>query len=505
VTRLLLLNLADDEERRAALVEDGRLSLLWAERADERSLVGDIYKGRVTHVERSIGAAFVDIGLDRPGFLHGDDARSFGDEPSAAGPAAGPSAGDVRPIDEVLTVGQEIVVQVVRDVVLHKGPTLTGRISIPGRLLVLLQGSGRKAVSRKISDEAEHVRLAEILAAVPGAESLGVVARTAAVGATADDLTRELRELMAEDAAIRAAAQTHSAPALLRGESDFVVRAVRELTARAPEGSGGPTRVIVDTEAGHRRVEESLVGSTTAPGVELHAGPAPLFHAHGIEREVRALDEPRVPLPGGACLVIHETEALWAIDVNSGRMRDAESLEATALAVDLAAAAEAARQIRLRDLGGLVVVDFIDCMDPANRAKVEETFRAELAKDPARMRVAPLSEFMVGEITRRRVRSGPSHAGSQTCPSCRGRGRTRAPRSTGLAAVRELRAFLANGARGDVEIACAAPVAAELETRVETLQALERSSGAAIRVHVDPAMPHDRFEVRKAAPARHGA
>lgn len=499
MTRVLLLNLADDEERRAALVEDGRLSLLWAERADERSFVGNIYKGRVTHVERSIGAAFVDIGLERPGFLHGDDAPPFGDEPPAPADPSAPR--EPRPIESVLTVGQEVVVQVVRDVVLHKGPTLTGRVSIPGRLLVLLQGSSRKAVSRKITDQTEHDRLAEIIAAVPGAEAFGVVARTASVGATVEDLTRELRELMAEDAAIRAAAQTRSAPALLRGESDFVVRAVRELTARAPEGSSGPTRVVVDTEAGRSRAEASLVGSSNAPVVELHAGPMPLFHAHGIEREVRTLDEPRVPLPGGACLVIHETEALWAIDVNSGRMRDAESLEETALAVDLLAASEVARQIRLRDLGGLVVVDFIDCMDPANRAKVEERLRAELLKDPARMRVAPLSEFMVAEITRRRVRSGPAHAGSQTCPSCRGRGRTRAPRSTGLAAIRDLRAFLAGGARGAVEIACAPPVAAELESRVATLQALEQSSGVAVRVHVDPSMPHDRFEVRKAAPA----
>jgi len=493
VTRALLLNLADDEERRAALVEDGRLSLIWAERADDRSLVGNVYKGRVSHVERSIGAAFVDIGLDRPGFLHGDDAPPFDDDPE--------TPGERPPLQDRLSVGQEIVVQVVRDVVLHKGPTLTCRVSIPGRLLVLLHGSGRKAVSRKITDEAERARLEEIVAGVPGAAELGVVARTAAVGATADELARELRELMEAETTIAAAAELRPAPTLLREESDFVARAVRELTARAPEGAGGPTRVIVDTEAARRRVEELFAGATSAQSVELHAGPSPLFHAHGIEREVRALDEPRVQLPGGACLVIHETEALWAIDVNSGRMRDALSLEETALAVDLAAAVEAARQIRLRDLGGLVVVDFIDCMDPANRARVEETFRAELAKDPAKMRVAPLSEFMVAEITRRRVRSGPSHAGSQSCPSCRGRGRTRAPRSTGLAALRELRAYLANGARGAAEIACAPPVAADLESRVAELRALEETTGVVICVHVDPSMPHDRFEVRKPQPA----
>ncbi len=490
MTRELLLNLADDEERRAALVEDGRLSLLWVERADERSLVGDVYKGRVTHVERSIGAAFVDIGLARPGFLHGDDAPG---QPVAD--AEGPY--QPRPIQDVLRVGQEVIVQVARDVVLHKGPTLTGRVSIPGRLLVLLVGGGRRAVSRKIADDAERARLDAILAGIDGAEAFGVVARTAAVGATADELTREMRGLMDQAAALRAAADAGRTPSLLREDSDFVARAVRELGARNPEGSSGATRVIVDTEAGRRRAEESLDRSTNAPSVELHSGATPLFHAHGVEGQVRALDEPRAPLTGGACLVIHETEALWAIDVNSGRNRDAESLEETAFAVDLAAAAEAARQIRLRDLGGLVVVDFIDCVDPAHRAQVEEKLRAELAKDPAKLRVAPLSEFMVAEITRRRMRAGPSHAGSETCPSCRGRGRTRAPRATGLAALRELRAALAGATTGAFEISCAAPVAADLESRADALRDIERRTGATISVHADPSLPHDRFEVRR--------
>jgi len=495
LTRLLLLNLADDEERRAALVEDGRLSLLWVERADERSLAGDVYKGRVTHVERSIGAAFVDIGLDRPGFLHGDDVAATPDDPDAVTP----------PIDELLAPGQVVVVQVVRDAVLHKGPTLTGRVSIPGRLLVALRGGTRVAVSRKIADETERARLETILAGLARPEGLGVVVRTAAVGASAEELAAELDALIEEEAALAAAAAKSPAPSLLREESDLVARAVRDLAARAPEGAVGPTRVIVDVESARRRVEELLRGAADGATVELHAGSAPLFHSHGIERDVRALDEPRVALPGGACLVIHETEALWAIDVNSGRMRDAESLEATALAVDLAAAREAARQIRLRDLGGLVVVDFIDCMDPANRASVEETLRAELLKDPARMRVAPLSEFMVAEITRRRVRAGPSHAGSQSCPTCRGRGRVRAPRATGLAALRELRAVVAEGARADLEIACAPPVAADLGTRAASIEALERASGASIRVVADPSLPQDRFEVRKTlAGARNG-
>jgi ribonuclease E len=497
LSRALLLNLEDVEEPRAALVEDGRLSLLWVERAEDRTLVGNVYKGRVTSVERSIGAAFVDFGGGRPGFLHG------GDIPAAGEGDADP--GVPRPIQDLVTEGQDIVVQVSRDALGGKGPSLTARVSLPGRLMVVFPGTARTAVSRKITDEAEHKRLEDLMAPRAAAAGVGVVVRTAAQGATEEALAGEFARLASDAREIADRAASRRAPALLHEESDFCSRAVRELLCRAPERVGGPVRVVVDTAEGLRRVEELLACDPSPPEIALHEGPLPLFHASGVEREVRGLDEPRVPLPGGATLVIHETEALWAIDVNSGRMRGEDSLEETALAVDLAAAAEAARQIRLRDLGGLVVVDFIDCVDPANRARVEAALREALAADPARMRVAPLSEFMVAEITRRRMRTGPAHAGSAACPSCRGRGRTRSPRSAGLAALREIRAVLAGGATGGVDVTCAPAVADDLDARLAVLRALEERHGVAVRVHADASMPHDRFEVRRAAPARRGS
>jgi ribonuclease E len=497
LSRSLLLNLEDAEEPRAALVEDGRLSLLWVERAEDRTLVGNVYKGRVTSVERSIGAAFVDFGGGRPGFLHG------GDVPAPGEPADEP--GELPPIQDLVAEGQEIVVQVSRDAHGGKGPSLTARVSLPGRLMVVFPALARTAVSRKITDEAERRRLEDAMSARAAAAGVGVVVRTAAAGATEETLAAEFARLAADARGIAERSASRRAPALLHEESDFCARAVRELLCRAPERVGGPVRVVVDTPAGLRRVEELLASDPSPPEVALHEGPLPLFHATGVEREVRALDEARVPLPGGASLVIHETEALWAIDVNSGRMRGEDSLEETALAVDLVAAAEAARQIRLRDLGGLVVVDFIDCVEPENRARVEAALRDALAGDPARMRVAPLSEFMVAEITRRRMRAGPAHAGSVSCPSCRGRGRTRNPRSAGLAALREIRAVLADGAPGGVDVTCAPAVADDLDARLAVLRGLEERHGAPIRVHADPSMAHDRFEVRRAAPARRGS
>jgi Rne/Rng family ribonuclease len=497
LSRSLLLNLEDAEEPRAALVEDGRLSLLWVERAEDRTLVGNVYKGRVVSVERSIGAAFVDFGAGRPGFLHGGDIPSAGeghDEPAAQ-----------RPIHELVSEGQEIVVQVSRDPVGGKGPSLTARVSLPGRLMVVFPHLARTAVSRKITDEAEHRRLEDLMAPRAAAAGVGVVIRTAAQGASEETLAAEFARLAADARAVAERAAVLRAPSILHEEADFVSRAVRELLCRSPERREGPVRVVVDTASGLRRVEELVACDPSPPEAVLHEGPLPLFHASGVEREVRALDESRVPLPGGASLVIHETEALWAIDVNSGRMRGEDSLEDTALAVDLAAAAEAARQIRLRDLGGLVVVDFIDCVEPENRARVEAAFREELAKDPARMRIAPLSEFMVAEITRRRMRTGPAHAGSEPCPSCRGRGRTRNARSAGLAALREIRAVLADGAPGGVDVSCAAAVADDLDRRLAVLRGLEERHGVPVRLHADDSMAHDRFEVRRAAPARRGS
>lgn len=497
MSRSLLLNLEDAEEPRAALVEDGRLSLLWVERAEDRTLVGNVYKGRVSSVERSIGAAFVDFGTGRPGFLHGGDVPAPDDDMEEPGAP--------RPIQDLLIEGQEIVVQVSRDPVGAKGPSLTARVSLPGRLMVVFPGLGRTAVSRKITDEAEHRRLEELMSPRAAAAGVGVVVRTAAQGASEEILAAEFARLATDARTLAERVASRRAPALVHEESDFCARAVRELLCRAPEGKAGPVRVVVDTAEGLRRVEELIACDPSPPEAVLHEGPLPLFHATGVEREVRALDDPRVPLPGGASLVIHETEALWAIDVNSGRMRGEDSLEDTALAVDLAAAAEAARQIRLRDLGGLVVVDFIDCVDPLNRARVEAALREALARDPARMRVAPLSEFMVAEITRRRMRTGPSNAGSVTCPSCRGRGRTRNPRSAGLAALREIRAVLADGAPGGVDVTCAPAVADDLDARLAVLRGLEERYGVPVRVHADESMPHDRFEVRRAAPARRGS
>jgi Rne/Rng family ribonuclease len=509
LTRVLLLETREPEERRAALLEDGTLSLLWVEREDDRTLVGNVYLGSVVRVEPSIGAAFVDLGLDRPGFLPADDAafREIQEELGAAGPA-GPAdapaeqapreARPPRRIEDLVRTGDRVVVQVARDAVGRKGPTVTTHVSFAGRTLVLMPSLGRLAVSRKIADPEVRREAEDRLRRLGLPQGLGAVARTASVAAAESEMVAEAARLVAAWRAMQDAVPGARAPALLHAEDDFVTRSVRELSVRAPEGSAGPLRIVVDDADAAERARSLTSQIDPAPEVVLHESPAPLFHAFGVERAVRALDDAEVPLPGGASLVIHETEAMWSVDVNSGRLRTGESLEETALATDLLAAREVARQIRLRDLSGLIVVDFIDCREDANRARVEEALRAELARDPAKMRVAPLSEFMVAEITRRRLRSGAARSGSHRCPTCRGRGRIHSARAAGLAALRDVRALLSDGSRRGVEVHAAPAVAAELDRRRPEIDALEARHGGRVVVLRSTSLDGDRFEVRRA-------
>jgi ribonuclease E len=498
VPRILLLNVEDPEEQRALLLEDGRPSLYWVERADEVSLVGNVYRGRVVHLEPAIGAAFVDIGQERPGFLHVDDIMP-GFEP---GKSVMPPfverlpPGEQNDVATLLARGQELAVQVTRDPILQKGPSLTTHISLAARTAVLMPSLGRIGVSRRVMDEAVRDRVRDFIEGLGLPDGLGVVVRTAGAEADPDELGQDVQDLCRDLDLVRAAFRKERAPALLRQEGDFVTRALRDLLVRRVEGAERVTEVHVDDECAADRADRALAAATERPDVFVHDSPVPLFHAHEVESHVRKLHGTRVQLSGGASLVIQGTEALWAIDVNSGRMRRGTNLEETALSTGLLAAVEAARQIRLRDLGGLIVVDFIDCREPGHRRQVEDAFRDELAKDPARLRMAPMSEFMVAEITRRRLRRGPAYSGSTVCDDCGGRGRIVRPAPAALAALRDVRALLAGGAR-EVLVQHGRGLAEELASRAEALERLSSEYGVPIRVSRQNGLPATAFRVTR--------
>jgi ribonuclease E len=459
--RSLLLDYRDAEEVRAAVVEDGRLAELAVETGDRRRRQGDVYLGRVLRVEPSVEAAFVDIGAEKPGFLHADDVMPvFAGGSPEPGAFAARARGPAARISDLLQEGQRVLVQVIRDAVGTKGPTLTTHVSLPGRWLVLMPSLERVGVSRRVSDpEArDRARAAfESLAPPPG---MGFIVRTAGADRDPSDLRREMEALHRVYLGLAERARTETPPAPLLREGSLVVRTLRDWLAHPVD------EVVVE---GADAVEEAraFLAEASPPWagrLAAHEGPVPLFHARGIEEEVDRIFERRVPLPGGGFLLVEPTEALVAVDVNSGKAAGGEDLEETALATDLAAAAEVGRQLRLRDQGGLVVVDFIDVRKPENRAAVDRAVEAAFRNDKARVRFTPLSEFGLVEITRRRI--GPSlrqvlHEG---CPSCRGRGVVRTAPSAGLRALRELRALRAAG-RGGKRLRASPEVAGWLRER----------------------------------------
>lgn len=474
--RLLLINAAESEETRAAVVEEGRLEEFRSERTAQGSLVGNIYKGKVRNLEKGIGAAFVDLGIGRNGFLH-----------VSACPGADASAR----IEDRFSVGADVLVQVTREAIGSKGPMLTADPSLPGRFLVLLPFSPGGGVSRRIGDGDDRTKLKEIAKSLERRAGGGLIVRTAAADRGSRELLRDLRQLTRVWASIEERAAREAAPALLYEESDLVGRALRDLVDKGLEA------IVVDTPEALARAREAMaaIRPELAERVRLHAGGEPLFHAHGVEEQVDELLARRVKLPGGGSVVFDSTEALVAVDVNSGRTRE-EELEETALRTNLDAAAVIARQIRLRDLGGVIVVDFIDLRDAAHGKAVERAFKEALARDRARVRPGRFGDFGIFALTRQRTAAGPPR---RPCPRCGGAGDLVHPEDMALRVFRELRAKAARRGRAGIRARVSPEVADALaRTRKGHLEALGEETGRKIAVEADPALPPDGWAVETA-------
>ncbi len=430
---------ATPPETRVAVIEDGETVEVLHERRGHQGLVGNVYLGRVHRVLPGMHAAFVSIGLDRDAFLYVEDVlprtvEADGEEKIDRGDP-GPD-GDVPPgpahIEDLLREGQDVVVQVTKDPLGGKGPRVTANLALAGRTLVALPGASGIGVSRRIADEAERERLRRILEGFgPGS---GWIARTAARGAEDSDFLADRRYLENLAAWIRHKAASASGPLLLSRELDLALRSVRDLVT--PDFAA----IRVDDPETRDRVVELLaaVAPKLVPRVELYEGPEPLFERFGVEAEIENALKHRVPLPSGGSVVIHQTEALVAIDVNTGKFVGSAALEETVFATNIEAISEIARQIRLRDLGGILVVDFIDMEDPDHRREVFERFETELAKDRARTRVLQISEFGLVEMTRQRTRGNLEKTLTQPCPACGGTGRVKTDLSVALDLRRRL-------------------------------------------------------------------
>jgi ribonuclease E len=498
----MVINYVPGEECRVAIVEDGKLEELHAERFASASRVGNIYVGRVNNVEASIQAAFVDFGLEENGFLHISDLhpRYFPGEDGDATELVGHKTPrrERPPIQACLRKGDEVIVQVLKEGVGTKGPTLTSYLSIPGRFLVMMPQMDKVGVSRKVEDEDLRRKMREILDQLDLPEGFGFILRTAGMDRSKLELKRDLAYLQRLWKDMEKRRKTGGKARLLYSESDLLVRCLRDVLTNETD------EVIIDNEQALARAERfmKIVSPRTKTKLMHAPGKTPIFHSFGIERQIALIHAREVPLPSGGRLVIDQTEALVAIDVNSGKSRDARDAEDNAYKTNLEAVDEICRQLRLRDLGGIVVNDLIDMRSASHRKDIENQFRERLKRDRAKTTVAGISPFGILEMTRQRMRSSHEQIHFSDCPTCRGRGLVQKPDSVASESLRELAAFLDYERIGKVEMVVAPRVAGELlSNKRRLLGRIERESGKHVDVRVSEDIPPDRISFYAYDPA----
>ena len=423
VKRRIILVTDDGQELRVALVEDGRLAEIYIERPDKKSYLGDIYQGKVENVMGGIDAAFVDFGLEKNGFLYVDEVTTPEGEKRA------------RRIGDALKNGQQVLVQVTKDPMGHKGARLSTKISLAGRYLVYVPGGSGVGVSRRLR-EPERDRLRDVSKQLK-AKDAGIIVRTIAEGHGLEDLKRDLQYLSRLWSRLKKKAETVKAPGLVHKEVDISIEVARDLFNDTCES------LVVDDPKRHKAIVAFLdkEAPELLPKVHRHDGEEPLFEAYGIEEQIAQALERRVPLPSGGNLVIDHAEALTVIDVNTGRFTRGKGLEDTITKTNLEAAREVVRQLRLRDIGGIIIIDAIDMAHAKNREMVLATLEAELETDRTKTYVVELSPLGLIEMTRQNTTDGARGILTRTCPACLGKARVMSDETMALNVERRVRAL----------------------------------------------------------------
>jgi ribonuclease E len=496
MSKEMLINVSEGEECRIAILEDGRLEELYMERTSSTSHVGNIYKGRVTNVEPSIQAAFVDFGLSRNGFLHISDLMPtyFGRKGEDIQETVGRKMArrDRPPIQRCLRRGDEIIVQIIKEGIGTKGPTLTTYLSVPGKILVMMPGMGNSGVSRKIEDDDERRRLRQILDSLEPPEDAGFIIRTAGIGGTKAEIQRDLTYLARLWMTFKKKRDSGPGPLELYTEGDLVTRTVRDVFTSDID------KLIIDNKDVAKRVKEviKLSSPRTKNKVELYEDPIPLFSKFGVEREIELMYSRHVPLPSGGSLVIDSTEAIVAIDVNSGKNRANADAETTAFKVDMEAADEICRQLKLRDLGGVIICDFIDLRYERHRRDLEKRLDDNLKNDRAKTKVLRMSQFGIIEMTRQRMRPSLKRSVYFDCPHCKGAGLVKTPESMSLDVMRRLRIAINDLKVQRLELACCPDVAFYLQNRKRVqLGELEQHYDKRIVIRADAQLGLDEMKI----------
>jgi len=529
--REILIN-ATSRETRVAILEDDELVELLVDRPDARRMVGDIYLGKVEAVLPGIQAAFVDIGTEKSAFLHASDlvygdgrdaddededdasddtngasaaespVESSGDDeapeegrpaPRAESRGAGrPDARKAPPIQDLLKRGQEILVQVSKEPISTKGPRVTAQISLAGRFLVYMPDATRVGVSRKIGERAERHRLRDMVQEVLPEKSGGVIVRTVGEDATQESFKRDLMTLIGTWKRVTKKTNFQRAPALVHRETNLTRGIIRDLFSTKIDA------LTVDSKQIYNEIVEYLKG--IAPElldrVRLYEDPVPLFDTANVEPEIRDLFKRRCDLPSGGYLIIEPTEALVSVDVNSGRYTGKKDPEKTILKTNMEAAREVARQVRLRDVGGIIVCDFIDMETKQNRDRVLQELRTHLSRDRARTKAFAVSELGLIEMTRQRVRQSHLQSMTEPCQTCHGTGRVFTPEAILRRVERSVRRIVVEGKRDNLVLRLHPDVAMYVrESEQDFVRKLDKGAGFSIEVRDDPLLRPDEFRI----------
>ncbi len=448
----ILINASDPEEIRVATVKDGRLEVFRIESAAREIIQGNIYKGIITRIEPSLQAAFVDYGAERNGFLQKHDIHSdyFLEDD-----------GHDSPLQRLVKRGQGVMVQIAKDPMGSKGAMLTTFISLPGRYVVLMPGHSVRGVSRKVEDEAERARLKEIVRDLEIPPGYGVIVRTAGTGCSKTMITKDLKYLLRLWDSIKGKVMKEKPTALLYKERALVLRSIRD--SFTPEIS----EILIDESGVFHEAKElvNIFASKHTQVVKLYQGDKPLFSKFQIEDQIASIFENRVRLKSGGSIVIAPTEALVAIDVNSGKSTQEKTVEQTAFQTNLEAAEEIARQLRLRDLGGLIVIDFIDMKEAKHRAEVERALKNHVKFDKARTKLGRISKFGLLEMSRQRLHPSIEFGSHVACRCCQGKGLIPSPEAQGIAFLRKLSMEVLKNDMGRVKGIVPPPVADYLLNR----------------------------------------
>jgi len=460
----ILINF-EHQERRVAILEDGKLENYFVERAQDRTILGNIYKGRVETIVPSVGAAFVNVGMEKNGFLYLNDTLAMAMETEDIDLKEGGNGR--RPEHVQLKEGQELLVQVTKEPFGTKGPRLTTHISLPGRYLVLMPFERHFGISKKISDDAERHRLRAILGGLKVPEHMGVIMRTVAWGATDKEIQRDFQLLLRLWDRIDKAGHKRNAPFLIYEDYDLALRMLRDYFNEEIDS------IWVDSKDEFRRVLRFVRSymARLSNAVKFYRENTPLFEKKGIEGEIEKLYAIKVFLKSGAYIVIEPTEGLTVIDVNSGKFRKKNiSQEQMAFSVNCESAREIARQLRLRDVGGIIVVDFIDMMEEKHRRELINVFKSALSSDRAKTDVLGISKLGLVQMTRERTHRTLESISYKDCPYCQGKGKVKSAFSIALTALRELKTHILKSKTRKATIEVHPDVAASLNN--ENFQAL---------------------------------